>query len=278
MLKSIIINTDTCKKTIFSGYANKNPKIISHIYANKAGKIKDATGRRWINNKGKILVVKKYPKIHRNSIYFPGENKQKLMTNGNIFHNLTTFTLIVWVKTTSVNTFLNTFIEVIPKDLLMVSSLIKDDKNIQKVMKNYHMFTSNKLGIGVAGYSNINRVTINKNKLPNEYKKSDWNHILVAYKDQNICYYINGSKILESDIKYNLASLPKDYITIIGGDCLSDLNQSSTSNMYLNEFILYDDLLFEFGLNKFTVPKSKTTCLLHFLPFNTIDTERKITN
>lgn len=249
-MPTIQTNTATCLNIQFSGTINRfpNPKVITHLYVDENGRIKDSTKRRWVNNQSIISTAKHITKINNNSIYFPGKNRQKLMTNSNIFYNLSSFTLIAWIKTTSINKVCNTLIEVIPKSFLLSSSLYSNDKETTDILDSYEKSIKNNTVIGIEGQI-LNTETINK-----KYDKLDWNHLVITYKDKNICYYLNGNKISQFNI--DLSNLPQDYITVIGGNCLNDLNKSDVCSMYLNDLILYDRLLFEFGINKFKIPKN----------------------
>lgn len=276
-MENVITFNDTKLKVISSGknFIDRVPKVICHLYATET-KITDAISRRWVNNQSQIKISKYYSKINTHSIYFPGKQQQKLMTNENIFYGLTSFTLSLWLKLPSTYTSYSTFIEIIPKELLLNSYMENNDKETKQLMSVYKSTSLNKLNIGIITDTESNVINIDKTKLNKYLNKTDWNNIIIVYDNSRFIYYINGNKIADDILNFDISSLPKNYITIIGGDSLNDLGLSKSVHMYLNDLIIYDGIIFDYKKDYLNIPVLKSLSNTDFIPYSTIDTARKI--
>lgn len=234
-------------------YHSDLPHIISKVMGGEDSVIDCVAANKWTNNGDYIQTSTDTGKVYNNSVLFPGNNLQSYVLDRNILYGLDEFTIAAWVKTID-NTIPNTLLEIVPRLLL---DLTEDDlkyipqKDIDAIENYKAKFRVAVNSVNVNIYddeSTPHGVGIDISEL-SDYNVGDWNYIATTFKNNVIRLFVNGKLIQEkeADLELNLYSkLSADMYSVIGASFIDDLpiSQNKSTNMYMDDFIIYDKAIF----------------------------------
>lgn len=240
-----------------SDYAN----IISKVTAR--GTVFDwIPGNDWVNENNLVTPSVNNGKVYQNAVYFSGNANQGFVLKRNILWGLSEFTIASWVKNLDI-TVPSTLLEIVPSVLVDLTEndlrFMKDDElALINDYKTKFRDSVNSLNASIYDPHAVPHGISLKTEEVEEYIADDWNYVATTFKNGILKMFVNGKLIRSHEVNLELSlfnKLTKDMYSIIGASFVDDLPASGnkSSNMYMDDFIIYDQAIFP---DEFDVPTS----------------------
>lgn len=244
-------------KTLYSSSKNKNTNILFSLRATDDGDIlcTNFYNKKYLNYKNYITVAENEGKFSKNAIHFTGHKDQKILLDGNLFYNLTEFTISTWIKTLNFSINPTTLIEIVPKMLFNIKNdtsreIPKEVKLMINKFSTESNADNNSINVGVYKSDNIDEINIKHNTIYN-FNKFYWNYISLIFKDSTFYLFVNGKLIKSNKITNDFTSINTGNYTVIGSSFIDD--KSVANDVYIDDFIIFDKALF---LSDFPIPNT----------------------
>lgn len=209
-------------------------------------------GNEWVNNNNLITGIPSEGKVYDDAVYFSGNKLQGYILDRNILWGLTEFTIAAWVKNLD-NSKSATLLEIVPPVLMELTEdelegLSEADKDLINTYKSKYNTQSNSINVNIYDTETVAHGVGSEIANIEGYNVGGWNYITTTFKNNVIRLFVNGKLIQEkeADLELDLYNkLSYNMYSIIGASFVDDLSETNnSSNMYMDDFIIYDKALF----------------------------------